>query len=128
MGDQLGSLRQTFLESKGASAAKIAELVNNVDILVNVIRVHTHSKVRKGGGFEELGPLFEREYRLEASRRAAMSRKSRRWAEVSAKLPTDSTRRGARPGALHNIAAWSCIPLILELVGNRCPGAPVSSV
>eukprot|EP01050_Picozoa_sp_SAG11_P012973 SAG11_NODE_1483_length_4829_cov_5.725793_1_plen_585_part_00 len=86
LAERLISLQRQFLEAKQDAAAKIAELVNNVDTLVSVTRQYGRNKVRSRGGFEELGTVLQRECRREIERRAALVDNALRYAAKAKEL------------------------------------------
>jgi DNA repair exonuclease SbcCD ATPase subunit len=88
-------LRHQLEQLQRENDAKIAELVNHLDIVVGAVASHGRTMVRHAGGFAQLGTVVEHECKREEARRAALATADKRWASKVPDLVADTNRAAA---------------------------------
>ena len=91
----LHELRVQLVEVQRENDAKIAELVNHLDIVMGAVASHGRTMVRHAGGVAQLGTVMEHECQREEPRRAALATADKRWASKAADFVADGTRAAA---------------------------------
>ena len=92
---EVQELQSQMVDAQRQNDAKIAELVNHLDILFGAVASHARQMVRHAGGFAQLGAVIERECQREEARRAALAGADMRWASRASALVADGTRAAA---------------------------------
>lgn len=92
---QVHELRTQIEQLQQENDAKVAELVNHLDIVVGAVASHGRTMVRHAGGFAQLGTVIEHECKREVARRAALATADKRWASKVPDLVADTNRAAA---------------------------------